>query len=234
MNFKKIAFLMLLAAIVLTAPGPGELGVLAGKVKPSLIIVVDAGHGGPDGGAEGVDGTQEAELNLAIAKALQEEGEKRGIKVIMTRETQEGLYAAENLEKKWRKLEDMKCRKAIIDESKADTAVSIHMNCFQADASVRGAQVFYPKSGNAEILKKSEALADAVQQHLITGLKDGTNRLHMGKGSVYLLENPTVPTILVECGFLSNPQDLSSLKDKKWQKKVAGCILDGIQSNEEI
>ena len=229
MKIKKIIFLMLLAAIVLTVPGPGELGILAGRTKAPLTIVIDAGHGGPDGGAEASDGTQEAELNLAIAKALASEAGRRGIKVVMTRETEDGLYSGENLEKKWRKLEDMQCRKNIIEESGADAAVSIHMNCFNQDTSVRGAQSFYPKSGGAEILKTSETLAESIQACLVESINDGSNRVQMGKGDVYLLDNPAVPVVLVECGFLSNPEDLARLKQKTQQEKIASCILDGLE-----
>lgn len=234
MKKKKAIFLLFLVAIVVVSPGPGELYLLTGKIKQPMTLVVDAGHGGPDGGAEAADGTQEADLNLSIAKAVQEEGKKRGIKVVMTRETSEGLYSEKHLEKTWRKLEDMKCRKAMIESSEADIAVSVHMNCFTEDPAVRGAQVFFPKDGNAEMLKKSEKLAETIQSALVEGLDDGSNRSHMGRGEVYLLENPVIPTVLVECGFLSNPEDLGRLKQEKWQKKIAGCILDGVQTFMEI
>lgn len=234
MKIKRILFFILLAAIVLTIPGPGELQLLAAKSKAPLTLVIDAGHGGADGGAEAADGTQEAELNLAIAKAIQSEGEKKGVKVIMTRETADGLYGEGNLEKHWRKLEDMKCRKEIIASSGADVAVTIHMNCFKTDGNVRGAQVFYPKTGNAEILSASESLAGSIQSALIKGLDDGSNRSQMGRGQIYLLENPTIPTVLVECGFLSNPEDLGRLKQEKWQQKIAECILEGILACIEI
>lgn len=234
MKIKKIIFLILLTAIVLTVPGPEDLRILAGKTESVLTLAVDAGHGGPDGGAEASDGTQEAGLNLAIAKALKKEAEKRGIQVVMTRETEDGLYAVENTGKKWRKLEDLQQRKAIIDAARADAAVTIHMNCFKTDPSVRGAQVFYPKSGNAEILETSQALAETVQKALVKGLNDGSNRIQMGRGEVYLMENPQIPMILVECGFLSNAEDLARLKQEQWQQKIAVCILDGIQTAMEI
>lgn len=234
MKIKKIIFLMLLLAIVLTVPGPAEMTLLAGNIKSPLTIVVDAGHGGPDGGAEAADGTREAELNLAIARALQTEATKQGIKVIMTRETDGGLYSEKNLEKKWSKLEDMQCRKRCIEEAEADIALSIHMNCFKADTSVRGAQVFYPKTGNAEILTDSEALAESVQTALVKGLADGTNRVHMGRGEVYLLENPKIPTVLVECGFLSNQGELARLKQEKQQQAIAIYILEGVRAYTEI
>lgn len=234
MKIRKILFLIMLAATVATVPGPGELSVLTGNVNAPLVLAVDAGHGGPDGGAEAADGTREAELNLAIAKAVQKEGEKRGMKVILTRDTEDGLYSDENTEKKWSKLEDMKCRKAIMEGSGADVAVTIHMNCFKTDSTVRGAQVFYPKTGNAEILAASEALAETVQTALVKGLNDGSNRVQMGRGEVYLLENPPIPVILAECGFLSNPEDLGRLKQTAWQQKIATCILDGIEACTEI
>lgn len=234
MKIKKIIFLMLLLAIVLTVPGPTEMTLLAGNIKSPLTIVVDAGHGGPDGGAEAADGTHEADLNLAIATALKEEAKKRGIKVIMTRTTEEGLYSEENIEKKWSKLEDMKCRKTIIETTEADIALSIHMNCFQTDTSVRGAQVFYPKTGNAKILADSEVLAESVQTALVKGIADGSNRKHMGRGEIYLMENPRMPTVLVECGFLSNSVDLERLKQKKEQQKIAMYILEGVLTYTEI
>ena len=140
----------------------------------------------------------------------------------------------QNTEKKWSKLEDMKCRKAIMEGSGADVAVTIHMNCFKTDSTVRGAQVFYPKTGNAEILAASEALAETVQTALVKGLNDGSNRVQMGRGEVYLLENPPIPVILAECGFLSNPEDLGRLKQTAWQQKIATCILDGIEACTEI
>lgn len=234
MKIKKIIFVLLLTAIVITLPDLQQLDLLAGKTAAPLTLVIDAGHGGPDGGAEAEDGTEEAVLNLAIAKSLQARGKARGISIIMTRETTDGLYEAENLEKKWRKLEDMRCRKAMIDGSDADAVISIHMNCFQADANVRGAQTFFPKTGNAEVLTASEELAKSIQTALVEGLQDGTNRVQLGKGQVYLLENPTIPTVLVECGFLSNGQDLSRLKQEKWQQKIADCILDGVLAYMEI
>ncbi len=213
-------------------PGPKELQQMASAVKPSLVMVIDAGHGGPDGGAEAKDGTKEKEINLAIAKALQAEAEKQGIKTIMTRETDDGLYEAANIEKKWKKLGDLKERKRIIDEAKPDIVVSIHLNSFWSDTSVRGAQVFYPKTGTPEIIAASENLAGAIQDSLIKGLNDGSNRIEMGKDNIYLFENVTVPTVLVECGFLSNTNDLNNLKLKNYQQKIAECILKSIVNSE--
>lgn len=228
MEMRKIIFICMLMGCIAVVPGPKDLQQLASAVKPSLVMVIDAGHGGPDGGAEAADGTKEKDINLAIAKALQSEAKKQGIKTIMTRETDEGLYERENIEKNWKKLGDLKERKRIIDESKPDLVVSIHLNSFWPDTSVRGAQVFYPKSGDAEIIEVSERLAGAIQDSLINGLNDGSNRIEMSKDDIYLFEHVTVPTVLVECGFLSHHEDLQNLKTAAYQKKVAVGILEGI------
>ena len=228
MKIRKRIFLILLVAIVVSVPDANRLQLLASKTKAPMTLVVDAGHGGPDGGAEGADGTLEADLNLAVAKAVKREGVKRGYQIIMTRDSEEGLYEAENLEKKWSKLGDMKARKTTMEQSGADAVITIHMNCFAQDHAVRGAQTFYPKSGNAEVLKVSEAIAESVQNQLNKKLDDGNSRVHMGKGDVYLLENPARPIVLVECGFLSNSRDLTNLKQPAHQQKLAACILDGV------
>lgn len=229
MKIKEIIFLILVVAIVFQIPSPQQIDVLAKNVKTPFTIVIDAGHGGQDGGAEAADGTLEADLNLAVAKAVKMEAEKRGFLVIMTREVSDGLYGEENIEKKWRKVDDMKCRKNIIDCSGANIALSIHMNCFKQDTSVKGAQMFYPSKGETSIKEESKYIAEAIQQQFIQGLQDGSHRKVMEKADVYLLENPVVPTVLVECGFLSNLEDLAHLKNPDWQQKIAVCILDGIE-----
>lgn len=234
MKIRKCIFLLLLWAIIMTIPGTEELNTLAAKVKPSFTIVVDPGHGGPDGGTIGTDGTEEADLNLAIAKLLKKEGEKRGMQITLTRENKEGLYAADNLEKRWSKLDDMKQRKIKMEARAADAAISLHMNSFPTDTTVRGAQVFYPETGSADVLDDSKSLAESIQNSLNAGLKNSRERTHMEKGDVFLLENPTVPIVLIECGFLSNPEDLAHLKTKAWQKNLVTCILDGLQTWTEI
>lgn len=228
MNGKKILFMLLLIACVVAAPGPDDLQRMTAKAVPTFVLVIDAGHGGPDGGAEAADGTKESQLNLAIAKALQAEAEKKGMTVILTRTEEDGLYESGNLEKKWKKLGDLKERKRIIDEANADVVISIHMNSFWSDTAVRGAQVFYPKTCEETLQVESAALADSVQNNLVEGLDDGSNRIEMGKDDIYIFKEITCPTILVECGFLSNPADLVNLKDSAYQKRIATCILNGI------
>lgn len=228
MNFKKIIFIFLVIGCVFVVPGPDELQQLTSAVKPSFVMVIDAGHGGPDGGAEAADGTQEKRINLSIAKALKKEAEKYGVTVILTREGDAGLYEADNTEQKWKKLGDLKERKRIIDETEVDVAVSIHLNSFWSDTNVHGAQVFYPKTGEARLQKDSEALAGMIQDSLIKGIDDGSNRIEMAKDDIYLFEDITCPTVLVECGFLSNPGDAENLKKEEFHEKLSQYIMEAV------
>ncbi len=229
MKIKFFIFMILLAALVLTIPGTPQLQQIVSETVPTLVLVVDAGHGGPDGGASGADGTEEKDINLAIAKAVEEEGARRGIEVFLTRKDNQGLYAEDNVDGPWRKLDDMKQRKEIIESSGAHGVISIHLNSFPSDTNVRGAQVFYPTMGNPQIAEESQKLAGAIQTSLVTGLQDGSNRIEMAKNDIYLFEEALVPTVLVECGFLSNPKDLENLKKEQYRKKLASCILNGIE-----
>lgn len=228
MNLKNFIFILLLIGCVFAVPGPKDLQELAAAVKPAFVMVVDAGHGGPDGGAEAADGTKEKDLNLSIAKAVKEEGEKYGIQVMMTRSMDEGLYEKDNVEKQWKKLGDLKERRRIIEESRANLVVSIHLNSFWGDTSVRGAQVFYPESGDAKAVKESEELADLIQQSLIQGLNDGSNRIEMAKNDIYIFKDIQQPTVLVECGFLSNTDETKNLKSKTYQKQLAEFIVSAV------
>ena len=234
MKNKKNIFWILLVALVLTLPGPADFDILAGKQIPKALIVVDAGHGGPDGGAEGSEGTMEKDINLSIAKEVQQVAKAKGIEVILTRNTAEGLYREENVEKRWRKIEDMGCRKKIVKDAKPDAVISIHLNSFWSDTKVRGAQVFYPKSGRADVTEKSRTMAERIQKSLINTLKDGSNRIQMGKEDFYLFKEAEQPVVLVECGFLSNPQDLANLKQKTYQRRIAEAIVDGMMDGMEI
>ena len=130
-----------------------------------MTMVIDAGHGGMDGGAAGADGTTEQKINLDIAKALQAEAKKYGISAVLTRESEDGLYEEEN-GGKWSKVGDMRQRKRIIEEEDPDLVVSIHLNSFISDTSVHGAQVFYPKEGESSLVDENKALAEKVQAAL--------------------------------------------------------------------
>jgi len=189
-----------------------------------LTIIVDAGHGDPDGGAVANDGTQEAVLNLAVAKKLEEILLEVGCSVIMTRCDEMGIYNPDSKATiAQKKNEDMRKRREIQSSSGGDIFISIHMNKFE-QAECYGAQVVYPE--NAE---KSKQLASCIQNALKTGIDNGNHREPMASGSgIYLLKNVPIPSVIVECGFLSNSDELALLKTDEYQSKIAWAIYMGI------
>ena len=128
-----------------------------------------------------------------------------------------------------KKTADLIERKRIIDESKADFAVSIHLNSFKEDRSVHGAQVFYPQGKEDEkVIADSKMLAETVYEKISLGLDDGTNRPVLAKGDARILKNVSVPAIIVECGFLSNNKEAELLESEEYQEKLAQFIYEGI------
>lgn len=183
------------------------------------IVYLDAGHGGIDGGAVGIDGTRESEINLLITKKLQQILIDNGYTVYLTRDGDYDLASSSNTTN--RKSEDIRKRVSLINQSKADIYVSIHTNSF-SNATIHGAQTFY-KSGN----NLSETLAKDIQKSLIDNLKN-TSREAKTIENKYLIDNTTVPGCIVEVGFITNPEELALLKTSEYQEKIANAIYLGI------
>ena len=175
-------------------------------------VVLDSGHGGFDPGKESSDGILEKHINLAIAEQLKELLEKEGIRVVMTRTDDNGLYTESDSNKK---IADMKKRCAIIDAAKADIVVSIHQNSYQSP-EVKGAQVFYYKH-SAEGKK-------SLKENLDTENK----RQEKEDSTYYMLLHTGAPTVIAECGFLSNPQEAALLNTAEYRQKVAEALCKGI------
>ena len=166
---------------------------------------------------------------VSKGRAVKELAEKDGHKVIMTRDDDRLLGDTESGAIRSKKTADLIERKRIIDESKADFAVSIHLNSFKGDRSVHGAQVFYPQGKEDEkVIADSKMLAEAVYEKISLGLDDGTNRPVLAKGDARILKNVSVPTIIVECGFLSNNKEAELLESEEYQEKLAQFIYEGI------
>ncbi len=189
--------------------------------KKAYTVIVDAGHGEPDGGATGISGASENEINLEISKKLSAILKEKCYNVVMTRETMDGIYT-EGSSIKAKKLSDMHNREKILNGSDADIFISIHMNSF-SDTSVSGAQVFY--SVNRE---ESIALAEAVRQRLIPLYEKNDRILKEAPKSVYLMNKAKIPACLVECGFLSNAENEALLMSDEYQEKIAEAIASGI------
>lgn len=177
------------------------------------VVILDAGHGGIDPGATTDNGITEAEINLNIVHKLKEYLEASGTYVILTRNTSQGLS---NIKK-----EDMKLRKEMLKNSKATIAISIHQNSF-TESKYKGAQVFYPKDSN-----DSKTLASFIQKSFRENL-DPTNKREIKTEQYYILDNVTMPTIICECGFMTNPEELKNLQNETYQENVAWSIYLGI------
>ncbi len=183
------------------------------------LIVVDAGHGGFDPGKVGTAGTLEKDINLLIALKLQKVLEDSGYRVIMTRDTDTELCDAGATRKK---AEDLKTRVGIINENKPALAVSIHQNSYSA--GTKGAQVFYYQNS-----EESHKFATVLQETVKEQLKDGNHRVEKGNNSYYMLKKTDGVFAIIECGFLSNPQEEVLLNSDDYQQKMAEAIAEGIE-----
>ncbi len=188
----------------------------------SVVVVIDAGHGGRDPGASGRSGLTEEEVNLEIALKLRRLIEQGGGTAIMIREDDSGLYTEGGNGQETRKSEDLRNRHTLINSCGADILISIHLNSFP-QSQYYGAQTFYMKDDD-----KSRKLAESIQNELIKVLNRGNDRKAKSTDSVYILKNNSMPGALVECGFLSNREEEHLLDDEHYQEKVAWSIFVGI------
>lgn len=188
----------------------------------NITVIVDAGHGLPDGGAVGYAGTVEQEVNLKVAKKISEMLESYGFDIILTREEEKSLAFDEDSTIRQMKVTDMKMRREIIDKSNADLFISVHMNSFP-DKSVSGIGFFYSKN-HSEVLELAEKMQNNVGA--VTGAK--MQAVKPASDTLYLMKNIPVPAILAECGFLSNPSEEEKLNDDEYISKIAWAIADAI------
>ncbi|WP_066502317.1 N-acetylmuramoyl-L-alanine amidase CwlD [Abyssisolibacter fermentans] len=186
------------------------------------VIAIDPGHGGFDPGASGKSGVKEDDINLQICLRIRRLLEQAGGIVILTRETDDGLDTSKSKTIRQRKNEDLRNRRILINESKPNVFVSIHLNSFE-QAKYHGAQVFY-KNGCSD----SKELADIVQKELRRVLDKNNKRVPQSRKTVYLLKMVKCPSILVECGFLSNANEEKMLQDPSYQEKIAWAIYIGL------
>ena len=187
--------------------------------KAQYCICIDSGHGGNDPGKIGVAGTKEKEVNLAIALKLKKSLEKQNIRVVMTRTDDRNLADA-NVKNE--KTSDMKNRVAKMDSEQPDAVVSIHQNSY-TDSSAKGAQVFYYSES-----KEGKELAEILQKSLIENADPENHRMAKANMSYYILKNTAAPTVIVECGFLSNPAEEKKLLEDDYQNRLAWGIYNGI------
>ena len=196
--------------------------VTFGAGDNEIKVIVDAGHGSPDGGAVGVTGVIEKDINLAISMKLAEVLEGKGYTVIMTRTGDNGIYDPDSETIREMKKSDMNARLNIMKKSGADLFVSIHMNSF-TQKSAKGLHVFYA-SNHKEVKDLAEEIQNGIFE--VTGAK--THAVKTADERLFLMKNPPIPAILVECGFLSNPEEEKKLTSEDYQSRLAWAIGDAI------
>ena len=187
--------------------------------KKGRLVVIDAGHGGKDPGKIGVNQVLEKDINLQIAKRVKTLLEQNDVEVVMVREEDHGLYDEDASNKK---VQDMKRRMEVIEKSNALLAVSIHQNSY-SEEYVHGSQVFYYTTS-----EKGKCAALLMQKQLVEGLEQENKRETKANDSYYLLKKSTIPTIIVECGFLSNYAEAEKLNTQVYQEQMAFQITMGI------
>ncbi len=208
---------------ILLEDAPITAGTQPARQAQVSRVVVDAGHGGVDGGAEGNHGEVEKEINLAIAGYLREYLELSGVEVVMTRDEDRSLHSTEQGSIAQKKKEDIRRRLEIIDEDPDSITVSIHQNKF-GESRYHGAQMFYGVNN-----PDSEVLAQMIQTSIVEKLQpDNARKIKPGTKSVYLLTHAQNPIVLVECGFLSNEEEAEKLMTEDYQKEMAFAIYCGI------
>lgn len=188
------------------------------SIKEKKIILIDPGHGGIDGGAESKSGTIEKNINLNISLKLKKILEKNNFKVIMTREVDKGLYTENGTIRK-KKHEDLENRCKIKQESNCDMFVSIHLNMFP-QSKYYGAQVWYSNS------EESKKLAHIIQENLKADLQGNNKRIEKPAKEQYKILRccEDIPSVIVECGFVSNYEEEQKLKSESYQEKIAESL----------
>lgn len=220
-------FVLSLAAVLwaghgIAAPalGPMEQG--------PRTVVVDAGHGGEDGGAVAADGTVESGLNLAIARRVRDLLTFAGVPTTVTREGDAAIYDPGSATLREKKVSDLHNRVALVNELPGAVLLSIHQNSLPSSPSTRGAQVFWNRQEGAE------ELASSIQESLNGAVNAGhEKKAAQVPSSVYLMKEITAPGVLVECGFLSNAAETEQLKDPAYQTKLAAAIAAGVLNSDK-
>ncbi|MDU4788156.1 MAG: N-acetylmuramoyl-L-alanine amidase [Clostridium sp.] len=208
MKVRRIIVAVFIALLMIKVP------VMAEEVSKGIVLI-DAGHGGIDGGAQSKNGTIEKDINLQISKRLKERLEKEGYKVYMTREEDKELSP--------QKVKDLEARCKMKIETKCDVFISIHQNKFNSEKCF-GAQVWYASN------EKSMKLAKYVQDSLKEGVKDNNKRLEKAAKEQYkiLRDKYDGACLIVECGFLSNNEEEQRLKSESHQNQIVDGITIGI------
>jgi len=213
---------LLLIFMVFLAAKYGTVQVVSADVAGrggQPVVVIDSGHGGNDPGKVGIDGSLEKDINLEIAMRLRQYLELEGVQVVMTRESDVGLYREEDSNKK---MADMRNRCQLINAARPDLVISIHQNSFHEEP-VSGGQVFFYQNS-----VKSKELAEILQERFTYVLGTGNRRQAKANEDYYLFLHVKSPIVIVECGFLSNWNEAALLQREDYQDRMAWTIHMGV------
>ena len=211
-----------LAVIIVLAKGSNYVAASTDSADTKPTVILDAGHGGEDCGTIGVSGVYEKDLNFEITLKLGEYLTAAGYNVIYTRTADSLLYTDEENIKGMRKISDLKNRVKIANGYEDAIFISIHMNSYGA-AECKGFQAYFSNSAEG-----SKELAAAIQGSVKNKLQSTNNRMTKSGSDLYILENSKNPAVILECGFLSNPDECKKLSEKEYQKELCFAILCGI------
>lgn len=230
-TLKRIYILVLICVFCVSATTLGLTGTYSVKSTSASVntaardyptIVIDSGHGGLDGGASSQDGLLEKDVNLDIALTLNKLLIQSGYNTVMIRETDVSVHDKEAETTREKKVSDIKNRVEAANSKKDNILVSIHQNHF-TESKYLGTQVFYSKNH-----PHSQVIAESIRTAVTTLLQPDNTRKCKESSNVYLLDNATVPSVIVECGFLSNPDEAYLLSKEDYRDKMAYCIYLGI------
>jgi N-acetylmuramoyl-L-alanine amidase len=214
-----------LAVYITEKRNRNALSAMTSLNRQNAVIVIDAGHGGFDGGASSADGTVEKGINLSIALKLDEIMRFSGFSTVMTRTEDTLIYDSSARSPRQQKISDIHNRVELVEKTDNSILVSIHQNHFSA-SKYSGAQVFYSKNNPL-----SNVLADSIQKSIVECIQPQNKRAIKPSGTeIYLLYNVHRPAVMVECGFLSNYEEAGKLKDPVYQMQMALSIMMGIMN----
>ena len=221
--------LLVLSAVAVSFVLPPKAVQTSGEAAAGKTVwVIDAGHGGEDGGAVGTDGSRESDINLAIARRLEGLLALLGEETRMTRTEDVSIHSEGAATLREKKRSDLKNRVALVNSTQGAILVSIHQNSLPSSKQTHGAQVFYgKKEGSAEV-------ANAVQLALNQTVNAGNEKTEKAiDASIFLMKNVTAPAILIECGFLSNENETALLKSGEYQQRLAVVIASGLLQQQQ-
>lgn len=223
LTFVVLFFASLVLFAVQTMQAFGVVAFHEDFFRKKGTVILDAGHGGEDGGAVGINGVMEKDINLSIALKLEKYLKQNNFEVIMTRD---GDYSTGDQSLgtiSERKRSDTKNRLRLVEETGECILISIHQNFF-TESKYSGAQIFY--SGNRP---ESIELAESIQKNIVSSLQpENTRENKQAEKNIYLMYHCQVPAVLVECGFLSNREEADKLNNEGYQQEMAAAIYNGI------